>query len=428
MRSKQNIEIYNEEVREIMKEIPGSLLRWGLTVIFLIFILIIVGSYFFSYKEVVSAPIVLTTSNPPASLISKASGRISQWFVVDGDKIKRGGKVAIVENPTILTDLLFLENIIIQLDTLQIEDGLYNIVLPKDVVLGNLQNQYNNFYNNWMNYKEYIDHNLLPQKIELLEQQIEKQKQYYNLSLEQKEMIEKEMEMEKRRMKRHRIVMEKGGMSEAEFEEAESGISQSQRNYVAFLASLKSTEISMINQKSSLFELQEQHYNNIEQYKLDIESDLRLLKNMINDWEKTYLLTSPISGTVTLTKYWSENHVVTAGERLATIVPDNTNSIICRANVSSSDIPKIKVGQTVHVKLAGYPYMEHGMLTGQVQTMSLVPEDDEYIVEIGLKGGMISNYSEQLKLVQEMDGTAEIITQEIRMIYRLIAPLRTILN
>ena len=41
---------------------------------------------------------------------------------------------------------------------------------------------------------------------------------------------------------------------------------------------------------------------------------------------------------------------------------------------------------------------------------------------------MVSSYSEQLKLVQEMDGTAEIVTKEMRMIYRFINPLKAILD
>jgi len=68
---KQNIEIHNEEVREIMKEIPGSIIRWGLAIIFLIFVSIIIGSYFFQFKEIVSAPLIITTTNPPAPIIAK---------------------------------------------------------------------------------------------------------------------------------------------------------------------------------------------------------------------------------------------------------------------------------------------------------------------------------------------------------------------
>jgi hypothetical protein len=59
MAKRHNIEIHNEEVREIMNEIPGSLIHWGLTVIFLIFAFIIVGSYFFKFRGIVTAPLVI---------------------------------------------------------------------------------------------------------------------------------------------------------------------------------------------------------------------------------------------------------------------------------------------------------------------------------------------------------------------------------
>jgi hypothetical protein len=55
-----------------------------------------------------------------------------------------------------------------------------------------------------------------------------------------------------------------------------------------------------------------------------------------------------------------------------------------------------------------------------------VPDEKGYIVEITLNEGMVSSYSEQLKLVQEMEGTAEIITKKMRMIYRFINPLKMI--
>jgi hypothetical protein len=37
---------------------------------------------------------------------------------------------------------------------------------------------------------------------------------------------------------------------------------------------------------------------------------------------------------------------------------------------------------------------------------------------------MTSSYRENLKFIQQMDGTAEIITKEMRLITRLINPLR----
>lgn len=68
--------------------------------------------------------------------------------------------------------------------------------------------------------------------------------------------------------------------------------------------------------------------------------------------------------------------------------------------------------------------MSYGMLFGKVKAISMVPENEGYVVFIELDKGMKSSYSEVIKLVQEMDGTAEIVTQNTRAIYRFIEPLR----
>lgn len=427
-RKGSSIEIHNEEVREIMKEIPGSIIRWGLAIIFLIFVSIIVGSYFFQFKEIVSAPLIITTTNPPAPIISKASGRITLWFVSDGQKVEGGDNIALIKNSTNIEDFYRAENIVLQLDSLKIKDNLDKAVLPEKLELGELQDIYNQLYNNRNNYKGYIESNFLPQKIELLRQQMVKQEQHYQLTLHQQKMMEEELEITRKGLKRYESMLNKGGVSEVQIEEARGRVIQSERAFTSFIASVKTTEINLISQNRSLLELQEQHHKEVEQFEQNISDNIKVLKNRFKNWRDNYLLTSPINGTVTLTTFWSENHVVKAGERLATIVPTDSSVIICRAIVPSSGIGKVEIGQKVNIKLSGYPYMEHGMLTGEISTVSLVPEKEGYFVEIRLNEGMKSSYSEQLKLVQEMDGTAEIIADEMRMIYRFMNPLKTLID
>ena len=428
MAKRHNIEIHNEEVREIMKEIPGSLIHWGLTVIFLIFASIIVGSYFFKFREIVTAPLIITTTNPPAPIICKSSGRIERWFVSEGQILEKEENIALIQNSTDLEDFQKAEQIINLIDPDDIKSYPDIVKLPEKLVLGELQEAYNRFYRNWNDYKNYVENNFLSQKIDLLHRQMEKQQQQYELSLQQKEMLAREMEFVKNELKRYEGLLVKGGVSESQLEEAKSRVIQSERSYTSFLASLKSTEINLISQRRSLLELEEQNIRETRQYESNISDNIRTLKNMFSNWRDRYLLSSPVRGKITLTRFWSENHVVSAGDRLATVVPVDSSVVICRAVVSSSGIGKIESGQKVHIKLSGYPYMQHGMLTGYVQSVSLVPEQDGYIIEIRLEKGMLSSYSEHLKLVQEMDGTAEIITREMRMIYRFINPLKTIVN
>ncbi len=422
-----SIEIHNEEVREIMKEIPGSIIRWGLVIIFLIFISIIIGSYFFQFKEIVSAPLVITTTNPPAPIISKASGRITRWFVSDGQLVNKGDYIALIKNSTNLEDFYQAKDIILYLDSTEIKDNL-EFPMPEKLILGELQEMYNLLYNNRVNYNNYLHENFIPQKIGLLRQQMLKQEQHYQLSQQQKKMMQQELEITKKGLERHQSLLNKGGVSESQIEEAKARVIQSERGYLNFIASLKSAEINRINQERSLLELQEQHHKNMAQFEMNISNSIQSLKNQFKNWRDNYLLSAPIAGMITLTTFWSENHVISAGERLATVVPDDNSIIICRAIVPSSGIGKVKIGQKVNIKLTGYPYMEHGMLTGEVSSVSLVPEKEGYILEIRLSDGMMSSYSEHLQLVQEMDGTAEIIADEMRMIYRFINPLKTVLN
>ena len=73
--------------------------------------------------------------------------------------------------------------------------------------------------------------------------------------------------------------------------------------------------------------------------------------------------------------------------------------------------------------------MEYGMLKGVIRSISLVPDSRGYIAEIELINGMSSSYHrENLKFIQQMDGTAEIITKEMRLLTRLINPLKAFID
>lgn len=109
MPKKTHIEIHNEDVREIMKEIPGWIIRWGLTVLFAFFAILIIGSYFFRYPQVVSTPVVITNQNPPVALEAKSSGKIEHLFVSNVDLVKTNQKIALIETPAKYTDIINLE-------------------------------------------------------------------------------------------------------------------------------------------------------------------------------------------------------------------------------------------------------------------------------------------------------------------------------
>ena len=70
------------------------------------------------------------------------------------------------------------------------------------------------------------------------------------------------------------------------------------------------------------------------------------------------------------------------------------------------------------------------MLTGKVGYISSVPEDaaeqyetPQYTAEIIFPDGMKTTYGKELRLIQKMNGTAEIITKDRSLIMRFLEPI-----
>jgi len=74
--------------------------------------------------------------------------------------------------------------------------------------------------------------------------------------------------------------------------------------------------------------------------------------------------------------------------------------------------------------------MEFGILEGEITNLSMVPVSSEqgsyYTAEIKLDNNLITNYNRKLPFNQEMQGYAEIITKDRRLIERLVEPLVSI--
>jgi HlyD family secretion protein len=85
---------------------------------------------------------------------------------------------------------------------------------------------------------------------------------------------------------------------------------------------------------------------------------------------------------------------------------------------------KVKPGQHVNLRFADFPYIEFGTVPGVVRGKSLVASEGYYIVDIDLPQGLKTNYNRVLPFTQQLQGQAEIITDDIRLLTRLFNPLR----
>ena len=68
------------------------------------------------------------------------------------------------------------------------------------------------------------------------------------------------------------------------------------------------------------------------------------------------------------------------------------------------------------------------MVRGVVKSKSLVPTGDAYIIEIELPDGLSTLYGKKLEFTQNMIGTAEIISEDLRLIQKIINPFRYLVS
>ena len=75
-----------------------------------------------------------------------------------------------------------------------------------------------------------------------------------------------------------------------------------------------------------------------------------------------------------------------------TVIPENAGDIIGKIELPIAGSGKVKTGQNVNIKFANYPYMEYGIVKGEVQNISLVASDNAYSVLVILPEGLTTTY------------------------------------
>lgn len=102
-----------------------------------------------------------------------------------------------------------------------------------------------------------------------------------------------------------------------------------------------------------------------------------------------------------------EGQVVSAGNRLMTVVPDNMEMEV-QCYVANRDIADIHVGNPVVIKLNAYPYSEYGTLNGKITYISGTASSDEHMQNGYLVKVSIENMEERIELLTGMVAEIEI--------------------
>lgn len=428
----KEIELRSEEVQEVMNKVPSWILRCGIAVLFGIVIALLAGSYWFKYPDVITAEVTVSMQEPPAYVVARSAGRLDKLYVENGQEVSKGTNLGVIENSADAGNVFTLQSRLTQWEqqeySLEAAKGLF-AVSDKDVRqnLGEVQAAYASFMSVLTEAVRINGLGYYAKKLSSQEELLASQRQYYNQVSRQHRLSEEEHVLARSAYLRDSTLYRGQAMIAAEFEQSGSKYLQSLQTKEASRMAITQAVMQIEQSEGVLLDLRRQALEEEQTQVVNLKNATEQLLTQLHSWEQRYALKSPVSGKVTFQRVWSPNQNVEVGETVFVVAPHEDSMPVGKALLPLQGSGKVRVGQRVNVRLNNYPDQEFGYVKGEVKSVSPLPTaEGMYVVDIALPLGLKTNYGKVLPLTREMKGSADIITDDLRLLERLIMPIKKI--
>lgn len=415
-------ELHTEQVQEILSYVPHVLVRWGSALIAITIVLMLVGSYFIKYPEVIPASVLVQSTTPATKIVARTGGRID-IKISNNTRVKEGALLAVIENPARTNDILRAVHIADSIRRLP-DDSLQNPILPQ-LILGSAQQAYLNFADKYRQAVYRLRDEFSNERIENVRSQLASISQVMVKVSQQKEVISKELKLVETEYERSKKLFQQGVISQAEFEKQSSNFLSKQRQVDDLDLSYINNKIKREEYVKLLIDLEEKVKEQTLAIKSDLYQSVSYLKVSINEWYYQYALVAPNDGLLSYYRFYGERELVNPGDPVFAIISED-KGIQVWAEVPLVGAGKIEVGQRVNIKLQSYPYKEYGMLVGEVEAITALPNNNAYRLLIHLPNGRKTTYNVELAFKEEMTGLGEVLTKELSLFDRIFNELRSI--
>ena len=429
-----DLDLRAPEVQDILGRPPKTILRMGISVISAVVVALFAGCWIIKYPDILPAPVIVTTENLPAGVMAMTTGKIDAVAVEEKQVVKEGDLLAIISNPANYEDVMMLKRMLEEVDTQVVKThGPPSLQTNRSssLQLGDLQSAYIAFDNALNDYHHFVEADYHNRKIKVVQKQISTQKELLYKTINQLYISKNQLEAAQNLFEIDSTLYSKGAISLVDYQSARNIFLQQQSSFESSKMNVDNQQMSLLQSEQSVFDLEQQRVDEAQRLMSALTSAIERLAAQILQWEQNYLLVAPCDGKVTFTKYWQKNQNVKAGEVLVTVVPDDQIRVIGKILLPPHGAGKVQVGQAVNVKLDNYPYMEYGMLKASIRSISLVPVQHPdgtrvYSLEVAFPAPLVTTSRKQLSFTHEMTGTAEIITEDLRLLDRFWKPVKSL--
>lgn len=427
-KSSDNLHLRSEEVQEIIATPPAWLIRWGITLVFLLISMILLLSFLIRYPDYVQAKVLVTTLEPIERVEARVSGQIEKVFIENREEIKIGQPLAGMKSTAKLEDILFLKEILDSTLFGSRNNYYFPINSLSNSVLGEVGISYLEFERNYMEY--WLLQELQPRKGQLEAARLSLAEIQSRIKSQnaQKDLLERRLALFEIDYERNKRLHKEKVIADKNFEAIEIEYLQMQEQVNTMVITISQLQEALTNanqtQRNTVIEKQEEESRALK----NLLQSYYSLKRTLRDWEYSYLLTSSTSGLVSFQKIWAANQQVDSGELVFTVLPENKSELLGSMKIPAKNAGKVKVDQKVLIKLDNFPFQQYGALIGRITTISVSPDDESnYLIYASLPMGMTTSYKKEIPFNQELLGTAEIITEELSVAERIFFRFKSVI-
>lgn len=364
------VDVHNRENNDILGDLPNWLIHTGSYIVYGIIALLILGTALFKYPDVVNSNVTIDDMVNVGWITANYSGTIDRFFVEDQSKVQCNDTLGVFKNTASMADVkkfcLVLANVE---QYYRSNDVSYLQNYPFDLIMGEMTGAYEQFTQAVRNCVMDREFDLYPQRERYLKEELE-----------------------------------------------------------ILSRSKDANELAILKVKRELFELEMTH-------KMEETKNRRLLElayeNMVNSlktWESKYLIKSKNDGIVVWGKSWGMSNLINEGDTLCTVVSEQTGQPVGHIKLSQDEVAEITEGNKVNIELAKYPAHTYGYLVGEVASVSYVPYNKSYAVEVFFPNGMMMTDKKKITYEIGLSGKAEIIASSKSILSRIFTPLYQLFN
>lgn len=412
----------SEEIQDIITAVPSWIVRWGITLFFALLLALLAGAWLIHYPDLVEVPLQLTSINAPKSVNAHTDGKLVQLLVREGQAVRTGQPLAFLESTADHAQVLDFARQLDQLH-LQLTEAAPSLLAPtalaRNTRLGDIQAAYQTFAPVYTQYLAHQSNGYFPRKRRMLQQEIT-ELAALNRNLEgQKQLYEQDFRLAQREFEMQRELSRQRVIAPADLRREESRLLTRQLPVKQAESMIYQNAMAQTTKQRELLELDKL---TAEQRGLLLQA-LNTLRSVVEGWKSRYVLSAPIAGRLYFSAILEEKQSVAANQEVFYVAPATT-AYYGETSVPQASVGKVRVGQEVMLKFAGYPFEEYGAVPGRLVYISQIPREDGFLAKVALPRGLLTTYGRPIGYRKGLTAKAAIITDDSRLLEKLFYNFR----